>query len=64
MNRIKFIIAWLPARVFYYLGDLVSKIDWPEDEERIWDFYQWTMNRSCNWDDWGDTKLWSEPVKD
>lgn len=75
----KYLIAWLPARVAYFLGDITSRVldgyatlaeyldavDEHTNDSTInllYQVYNTLMLLSCDIDDWGNTKLWSEPV--
>ena len=56
MNKIKYIAIWIVARMFYWAGDVVSRV--PYIEGYLYPLYNWLMITSYWFDDLGDTKLW------
>jgi len=59
MKLIKYIIAWLPARILFGLGHLVS-LTIRFDSVDLYFMYSWFMEKSSDIDLWGNTNLWKD----
>lgn len=66
----KYIIAWFPERICFWLGDLTSNLmNWLDTElacKLLYPVYNNLMHASVLLNDWGDLDQWSkiEPTKD
>ena len=56
----KYLIAWLPARIMYWIGHMISLTLGLEFID-LYPVYNWFMIYSSVIDEWGETDLWQLP---
>lgn len=59
MNFLKYLVAYLPARILFFVGDAISKTEM--DSDLACSVYQFMMRWSYKIDEAGATSLWKEP---